>query len=259
MTLAEEIASWLREDSPVTPSPDRVEELGREMPWFLLPAALLVSRSGGSIDPGLRSRLLGRLALGAPDLDVMALAADADLAAEFARFYPEAAAPVRPSTESAIDKFINTYGTPDPHEEELLTRLIFNPTPDYAQILAREEERSAPDPDEAPKGSQDDRINNFIIKSKAVGGQFPSVEPEPEPEPEPITAVPVQKPQAADLSLPSEALAQIYIRRGKYERAYEIINQLNLNFPEKSIYFADQLRFLAKLIRLSGQVGKTGE
>ena len=33
-----------------------------------------------------------------------------------------------------------------------------------------------------------------------------------------------------------------------YQPALEIIMQLNLNNPEKSIYFADQIRFLRKLI-----------
>ncbi len=48
----------------------------------------------------------------------------------------------------------------------------------------------------------------------------------------------------------SESLAKIYIRQGKYRRAYEILSDLNLKNPEKSIYFADQLRFLRKVISL---------
>lgn len=46
----------------------------------------------------------------------------------------------------------------------------------------------------------------------------------------------------------TETLAQIYIKQGRYSRALEIITQLNLNYPKKSIYFADQIRFLEKLI-----------
>lgn len=48
----------------------------------------------------------------------------------------------------------------------------------------------------------------------------------------------------------SESLAKIYIRQGRYRRAYEILSDLNLKNPEKSIYFADQLRFLRKVISL---------
>ena len=46
----------------------------------------------------------------------------------------------------------------------------------------------------------------------------------------------------------TETLARIYIKQGRYERALEIITKLNLNNPKKSIYFADQIRFLHKLI-----------
>ena len=46
----------------------------------------------------------------------------------------------------------------------------------------------------------------------------------------------------------TETLAQIYIKQGKYAKALEIIKNISLKFPEKSIYFADQMRFLKKLI-----------
>jgi len=46
----------------------------------------------------------------------------------------------------------------------------------------------------------------------------------------------------------TETLANIYIKQQKYERAYEIIKRLNLNYPEKNIYFANQISFLEKLI-----------
>ncbi|GHU89034.1 hypothetical protein FACS1894155_05130 [Bacteroidia bacterium] len=46
----------------------------------------------------------------------------------------------------------------------------------------------------------------------------------------------------------SETLAKIYVRQKKYDRALEIIRKLHLLYPEKNIYFADQIRFLEKLI-----------
>lgn len=46
----------------------------------------------------------------------------------------------------------------------------------------------------------------------------------------------------------TQTLANIYIKQQKYERAYEIIKRLNLNYPEKNIYFANQISFLEKLI-----------
>lgn len=46
----------------------------------------------------------------------------------------------------------------------------------------------------------------------------------------------------------SETLAKIYIKQKKYEKALEIIRKLSLIYPEKNRYFADQIRFLEKLI-----------
>ncbi len=38
------------------------------------------------------------------------------------------------------------------------------------------------------------------------------------------------------------------VKERQYEEALQIITEINLNNPEKSIYFADQIRFLKKLI-----------
>ena len=46
----------------------------------------------------------------------------------------------------------------------------------------------------------------------------------------------------------TETLAKIYIKQGRYNKALEIIQRLNLNYPKKNAYFADQIRFLEKLI-----------
>ena len=46
----------------------------------------------------------------------------------------------------------------------------------------------------------------------------------------------------------TEIMAGIYIKQGKYENAVKIIRQLSLKYPQKNRYFADQIRFLEKLI-----------
>ncbi len=46
----------------------------------------------------------------------------------------------------------------------------------------------------------------------------------------------------------TETLAKIYIKQKKYDKALAIIKQLSLNYPKKSAYFADQIRFLEYLI-----------
>ena len=47
----------------------------------------------------------------------------------------------------------------------------------------------------------------------------------------------------------TETLANIYIKQGKYEKALEIIRRLCLEYPNKNRYFADQIRFLEKIIK----------
>ena len=57
-----------------------------------------------------------------------------------------------------------------------------------------------------------------------------------------------------DLNVPTDtppenlASANEYIKKRDYQTALEIIMRISLNNPEKSIYFADQIRFLKKLI-----------
>ena len=46
----------------------------------------------------------------------------------------------------------------------------------------------------------------------------------------------------------SETLAKIYLKQKKYDKALKIIRKLDLVYPEKNRYFADQIRFLEKLI-----------
>lgn len=46
----------------------------------------------------------------------------------------------------------------------------------------------------------------------------------------------------------TETLAKIYIKQGKFQQAINIFERLCLKYPEKSVYFADQIRFLKKLI-----------
>lgn len=46
----------------------------------------------------------------------------------------------------------------------------------------------------------------------------------------------------------TESLAKLYIKQGKFEQALEIFSSLNLKYPNKSRNFADQIRYLEKVI-----------
>ena len=48
----------------------------------------------------------------------------------------------------------------------------------------------------------------------------------------------------------TETLARVYVSQKRYEKALEIIRTLSLKYPEKNIYFADQIRYLEKIINI---------
>ncbi len=56
------------------------------------------------------------------------------------------------------------------------------------------------------------------------------------------------EPKSLDDSYFTETLAHIYVKQKRYEKALQIIKNLSLKYPEKNVYFADQIRFLEKLI-----------
>ena len=64
-----------------------------------------------------------------------------------------------------------------------------------------------------------------------------------------VPVTPETEESVAESSFFTETLAGIYIKQGKYEKALEIIKRLCLEYPNKNRYFADQIRFLEKIIK----------
>lgn len=223
------------------------DRLIADYPWFVLPAAMRLQRGSDRLDADARQILAARVALGMADRTAMLRLAD-DRGHMFDGFYPPAPGDETPTTETAIDTFLNAYGTIDPAEEALLERLIFNPMADYSQVLIKEQKESRLDDGEEPEADEQDRLMDAFIDKyghEEAADEVDSRQPENRPS-TPRHAASRQAPPPD--SMLSESLAKIYIKRRRYEKAYEIIHTLSLNFPEKSIYFADQLRFLKKLI-----------
>ncbi len=250
-------------DTPL--SPQESAKIARRWPAFTLPGLMALKARIAS--PGEAARV----AVALPDLDALQhiVGENADV---LANFYP-ARMPETPSTMDTIDTFLATYGNPaDATETDALTKAIFNPVPDYAAILAAEEQRSLPQGDEldaAVVGEDTAAINRFIASSKGrtVLPSDPAIEEEKEdttaPSPQeqlprnhatkrnpdtPAEKADHTRPNTPDSGNLSESFARIMIKNRNYTKALEIISDLSLKNPEKSIYFADQIRFLRKLI-----------
>ena len=224
---------------------EEVDRWSSEYPYCVLPALLYLRQNGvdGNDD------LVERVALMVPDRRELALQIDG-FAKHFAHFYPDEPEPETPDTDTTIDRFLASYGNTSQKEIDALSATIFNPMPDYADVLAAQERDSGTEPAQ-PQSEQDRLINQFIESSQerereaSVQAMTPVIDEEEKAQ---IAAADIGSPDDKDDSMLSESLAKFYISQGKYSSALEIIKNINLKFPEKSIYFADQIRLLKKII-----------
>ena len=244
-TIINDISRLMADESlPVTRQ--WLQQAMEQYPYFTVPLLLYLKRNPQAPD---RDQLLARLAIASPDRRVLAEQLGENVEA-FARFYPEEPVAETPDTDVTIDRFLDNYGNSSPKEIEALEQAIFNPMPDYADVLAAQE-REQGGPDLSQATGQDALINEFIAQhhdQELQPEQDPARQHVDEAEKQEIADAPVQNPEVSDDSMLSESLAKMYIARKKYSQALEIIESINLNFPEKSIYFADQIRFLRKLV-----------
>ena len=148
-------------------------------------------------------------------------------------------------TISLIDQFLDSIPAEATGKDSTGGKKKRKPTPadaaiDYvAYLLETESDDDKPqDGSSAMKGQ--DLIDNFINND---GGKI-----ELKDEPEYLPEIASNDKKEGDEKYFTETLAQIYIRQGRYSKALEIIKRLNLNYPKKNAYFADQIRFLEKLI-----------
>ena len=100
------------------------------------------------------------------------------------------------------------------------------------------------DNEKAPRLKHQDTIDRFLAKDalSPVKIKLDRVEKQKVEPPAQVTL------KRNDKNYYTETLAKIYIKQKKYDKALEVIHKLNLIYPEKSSYFADQIRFLEKLV-----------
>jgi hypothetical protein len=160
-------------------------------------------------------------------------------------------------TLSLIEAFLSSL--PEEQEKEIL--LPVEPVIDYSTYLMQDAPQD--EPADAPKLKGQDWIDSFLEKSSTeplLSQPSAVVESEEKPlvvEEEKQTPV-VEENEAEEEEAPAEilddesyfteTLAKIYVKQQRYSKALEIIRRLNLKYPKKNAYFADQIRFLEKLI-----------
>ncbi len=220
-----------------------LDEAMREMPYCTLPLTLYLKRNGiaGNED------LLARLAIACPDRRALALQLGEDAGA-FAQFYPAEPEPETPDTDTTIDRFLDSFGHTSEKEIQAISQAIFNPMPDYADVLAAQQ-GGAGRP--TAQTDEDQLIDKFIAQSQERERQVATAPSQPHVEEAEIAEIAhdnVDAPVQTDDTMFSESLAMSYIASGKFEAALEIIQHISADNPEKSIYFADQIRFLRKLV-----------
>ena len=145
-------------------------------------------------------------------------------------------------TISLIDTFLESMPKEEPKKEKR------KPTPadaavDYVAYLMETEPEVEKMPGEIPQMPGQDLIDTFINsdKGRIVLNDGPLLTPETE-------KVEEKPEKELEEEYFTETLARIYIKQGRYSKALEIIQRLSLQFPKKNAYFADQMRFLEKLI-----------
>ena len=147
-------------------------------------------------------------------------------------------------TVTLIDQFLDTIPVDDSDSKKKRRPTPADAAVDYVSyLLETEGEEDAFKEDEQPQMKGQNLIDNFINNE---GGNFELKEvPEFLPL---LDENDKNEENSTDEGYFTETLARIYIKQGRYSKALEIIKRLNLNYPKKNVYFADQIRFLEKLI-----------
>ena len=145
-------------------------------------------------------------------------------------------------TISLIDSFLDTIPQEEPKPGKR------KPTPadaavDYVAYLMETEGVDAPEERPVPEMRGQSLIDTFINSDK---GRF-TLSDVPLPSDDSENHEEVSEEEVGEECF-TETLARIYIKQGRYSKALEIIRRLSLQIPKKNAYFADQIRFLEKLI-----------
>ena len=140
-------------------------------------------------------------------------------------------------TVALIDTFLDSIPEDDEPREKKRRPTPADAAIDYVAYLLETEMDD--EQEDAPQLKGHDLIDTFLQQEK---GRIQLSElPEEMPDES-------EQDDDTDEEYFTETLARIYIKQGRYQKALDIINRLSAKYPKKNAYFADQIRFLEKLI-----------
>ena len=218
----------------------QLQALAQEYPYFQVARILLLQALYRKHDPAY-DETLRRTAILVPSREAIFHLTEEPhyTQAEEHKRYEETADTSESRTVNLIDSFLGTQTpiTPVTHP--------IDAAQDYIGYLLQRESQQGAERQEALPMNGGGVVEDFLEKGTGRIVLNDNLENEQEEESEEES----QKSQNDENNeILTEIMAGIYIKQGKYENAVKIIRQLSLKYPKKNRYFADQIRFLEKLI-----------
>ena len=153
--------------------------------------------------------------------------------------------PVMLKGQELIDSFIEKS-----KDVSVVTSKSENSSLQEPEICSEDKEKDAGL--EEVKLPEPDSLENHPVEEELSTGETAEPDLQEVVKPESVSSVSQEEPEKVDDDLDesyfTETLAKIYVKQQRYDKALEIIKKLNLKYPKKNAYFADQIRFLEKLI-----------
>lgn len=244
---ATELQQWMDDPALLTTDTlDTLRQAASDYPYFHTARMLYLKNMAVAGSAGFAEELR-RTAVAVPDRRQLFILIESGK-------YEVASPPESKPETSLVDTFalIDDYlsAVQDKNEPESGSSLLFHPSvsSDYMYWSLTQTQASGNAAAEEPsvKMKHQELIDDFIRNDEQgatridLAGNADKAEY--------VFSAPAETPTMEDTGCFTETLARIYIKQKRYEKALQIIKNLSLKYPEKNIYFADQIRFLEKLI-----------